>query len=627
MRQLVNFVFCVLAIFSINNHAADKRILLWGDTHLHTSYSSDAFVNSNTTADPETAYRYASGLPAVHPYHRARVRIETPLDFLVVSDHAELLGVIRKTTLEGPDTTGLDFLSIVKAKIAAWILQYTVENNDGMDLFSRILPEPIDPRIDAARTLEEGIEGVSWIPQSVGVQIDTWKNLTDLAEEYNRPGEFSTLIGWEWSAIPGGANLHRVVISDASNKTAQKFQPFGLTDSPYPEDLWAWLDETSRDTGADFVAIPHNSNISKGYMFDLRTLRGSAIDQDYAIRRMKWEPIVEITQIKGDSETHPTLAIDDSFADFEEYPYYIQRSETSYQAEQGDYIRSALKRGLGLGVALGVNPYQFGVIGSTDSHTALSSAEEDNFHGKLATDSIPERKSLRRMTSSGSSGWAMSASGLAAVWAEENTRKSILSAMKRREVYATSGPRIGVEFYGGWDLDRVKINRADASIREIDGVVPMGGQLIGVEGENKSPSFVIRATSDPKGAYLDRIQIIKGWIDTEGSAQEKIFDVAWSGGDRLNSKGDLMPVGNTVNIKTASYTNTIGSSTLSAYWEDPEFDVNQPTFYYARILQIPTPRHSLYDAVALGMEHADRFPDTIQERAYTSSIWYRPAGL
>ena len=597
---------------------AQDRQLLWGDTHLHTSYSADAYLNNNFTADPDTAYRYARGLPVIHPFHRARVQIKTPLDFLVVSDHAEFLGVIRHLHREGVDTSTVGPWAALKAKAAVWYINRRLDEGTAVELFEGVIPPPLPVR-DAAKgtPLKSGL-----LPDMSTVEVDSWRALTHTADQYNDPGNFTAFIGWEWTSNPGGANLHRVVMTDGNAASAQTFRPYSSQDSQYPEDLWDWLNELSAESDANYLAIPHNSDVSKGFMFDDTRLRGTAFDAQYIANRRKWEPIAEITQFKGDSETHPQLSPEDAFADFEEFPFYLQLDYAPYQPKAGDYVRSALKRGLALERKFGQNPYQLGVIGSTDSHTGLSSAEEDNFHGKLAPDSIPENKNKKRADGQPAfNGWTMSASGLAAVWSQENTREAIMAAMKRREVYATTGPRIRLQFYGGGDLADIDIHSAELYALATRRGVPMGGELHSL---NTPPTFTVLAGKDPAGANLDRIQIIKGWLDTNGAQQEQVFNVAWSGERQLGADGKLPAVGNTVDTTTGQWDNSIGAPQLSAHWQDPNFDAAEPAFYYVRVLQIPTPRHSLYDAIALGREHAGDRPDTLQERAYSSPIWYQP---
>ena len=606
------------ALLAAQAGATEKQIL-WGDTHLHTNRSFDAFTNRNFSVGPDEAYRFARGLPVEHPGHKARVQLETPLDFLVVSDHAEFLGNIRHLYNVGLPTDGMGLFE----KLRLWYVQYlirdAIKKGEGRALFVQQLPEPFDTPQEA---ISEWDLAGSVFPRIPAIEDQAWSDIADAAEANNVPGQFSAILGWEYSLIPGGANLHRVVMTDLDGESAKVFQPFGSDDSLYPEDLWAWLETTSEQTGGNFIAIPHNSNISKGAMFDTITMRNEPIGPEYAEIRRRWEPIVEVTQYKGDSETHPVLSPDDPFADFEDYPYYIQRDWTEYKPHVGDFMRSALIRGLQIEREIGVNPYQFGVIGSTDAHTGLAAAEENNFHGKFATDSMPSAKLDGWSDNANSSfGWAMGAQGLAAVWAEENTRESILRAMKRRETYATTGPRIGLRFYGGYDLDASALE-ASTLPHQRSGAVPMGGELN--QKEDRTPVFLVHAMADAKSGALDRIQIVKGWVDAANGANEKVFDVAWSSPDRLQADGSLTPVPNTVNLETGSWSNEAGAAMLTAEWRDPDFDPSIAAFYYVRVLEVPTPRHSLLDKVALGGDVDTRRPDTVQERAYSSPIWYRP---
>ncbi|GAB3278050.1 DUF3604 domain-containing protein [Parahaliea aestuarii] len=619
MRQVIGL--CTALSISAAVHAQPQ--LLWGDTHLHTSYSSDAFANNNLVADPDTAYRYARGEPVEHPYHKARVQIGAPLDFLVVSDHAEFLGVINHTYFTGVDTADLGLLDALKARFAAWVLQRRIGEGEGRQLFVDVLPEPGDAR-EAAKAAQLGGQ-VGWLPPMDQVESSTWRSIIETADRFNDPGEFTAFIGWEWSSIPGGANLHRVVISNADANQADAFEPFGLDDSPYPEDLWAWLDSTSEETGVDFLAIPHNSNISKGYMFDTRSLRGDPFDADYVATRRRWEPIAEITQLKGDSETHPDLSPDDPFAAFEEYPHYIQRWHTPYKAEVGDYLRPTLLRGMQLAAELGSNPYELGFIGSTDAHTGLSTAEEDNFHGKFATDSIPANKMLGWSDEEGgTNGWAMSASGMAAVWAEDNSRDAIMAAMKRREVYATTGPRIALQFFGGWQFVEDQLQSPVLYQEATATGVPMGGVLPAATAGG-APTFLVQALKDPAGVGLERVQIVKGWLNAAGEPREQVFDVVWSGERSVGSDGRLPAPEARIDRRTGKVAEDEGAAQLLAYWQDPDFNPGQSAFYYVRVLQVPTARHSYLDALALGQEEAGGYPDTLQERAYSSPIWYRPA--
>ena len=408
---------------------------------------------------------------------------------------------------------------------------------------------------------------------------------------------------------------------------ASKFIPYSSFDSAKPEDLWTWLDETSSRTGATFTAIPHNANISGGLMFNDVDSEGRPITAEYARTRMKWEQVIEVTQIKGDSETDPILSPNDEFAAFEPFSHAID-AETlgegvKASVEAGDFARSGLLRGLQIEAKVGVNPYKFGMIGSTDSHTGMSSAEEDNFHGKTAFDSTPEN---RFDTFLGVKGFGadMSASGMAGVWAEANERGALFDAFRRKEVYATTGPRIRVRLFGGWGFSADDANERDLARIGYANGVPMGGDLTEAP-EGKAPRFLVYAIKDPVGANLDRIQMVKGWLDENGEPQEKVYDIAWSDGRIIGSDGVLRAVGNTVDIATGTYSNTIGDAQLSVVWQDPDFNPELRAFYYLRVLQIPTPRHTLYDAIALEMNPEETgHPSTIQERAYSSPMWYTP---
>ncbi len=593
------FVFAVALVLFVGPAAAEEETkLYWGDTHLHTSYSPDAYLLQNRSADPDTAYRYAKGEPVVHPFNKTKIQIHTPLDFLVVSDHSEYMGVIPMLFAKDPAVADTEFGKLFldlanqgKETEAFAILIESVNKNDDIDELNT--PE---------------------------IKKSVWGEIMDAAERHNNPGKFTTFLGWEWSSTPEGANLHRVVVLREGKDAGTKFMPFSSFDSNKPEDLWAWMSKTSETNNIDLLAIPHNSNISKGLMFNDVDSSGNPITAEYAKTRMQWEPVVEVTQIKGDSETYPSLSPEDEFADYETYAHVIEVGEnvSTPEASPGDYVRSALKRGLEIESKTGVNPYKFGLIGSTDSHTSMASAEEDNFWGKFAFDSTPGTKTEEIIP--GANGFDMSAAGLAAVWATDNTREAIFDAFRRKEIYATTGPRLQVRFFGGWDYNKKDSQSKELAKTGYNKGVPMGGDLASAP-DGKAPSFLIHAAKDPKGANLDRVQVVKGWLDKEGKTHEKVFDVALSDGRKSGSD----PVGNTVDTKTAQYTNTIGATEFATVWSDPEFDPAAHAFYYVRVLQIPTPRNSLYDSVALQIDPKDTgHPATIQERAYTSPIWYTP---
>ncbi len=582
--------------------AAQETNLYWGDTHLHTNYSPDAYSLLTTTADPDTSYRFAKGLPVIADLSRSRVRIETPLDFLVVTDHAEFMGVIPEIDAGNP--------LLLETELGARYKAMLDEGRGAAVFFEIVGLANNDPSALAPLNSEV-------------VRRSVWESIVDDAERHNEPGNFTAFVGWEWSSLPGGRNLHRIVFTPDGKDKAMAYLPFSLLDSEKPRDLWNWLADTSRRVGTDFVAVGHNMNLSQGTMFPLQDEYGNDVNAEYARLRARWEPVDEVTQYKGDSETHPLLSPDDEFADFETYEHLLAVGTGQSQAapSAGSYVRSALMRGLELEAEIGENPFKFGMIGASDSHTAFSSVEEDNFLGKYALDSIPENKT--RTTVPGAIGWDAASQGLAGVWASENTRAAITAAFKRREVYATTGPRIKLRVFGGWDFAGADAENVDIAAIGYSKGVPMGGDITNAP-DGKAPGFLVHAARDPKSANLDRVQIIKGWLAPDGSANEKVYDVAWSGKRTPGRDGKIPAVGNTVDLDTGVYANTIGAAQLSAVWSDPDFDPDRPAFYYVRVIEIPTPRHSTLDAIALQQDPPEGYASTIQERAYSSPIWYTP---
>ena len=605
---------CVPLLFAASPAGAEKE-LLWGDTHVHTSYSTDSYLNQNFSIDPDAAYRFAKGESVAHPSTGANVQLETPLDFLVVADHAESFGVVRRANEYGLPRQGLGFVDSVKSWGIEKVFRFLSGRPDSIVEVLKFASPDTQDVVEAAKNPAR-----LNIPNADVVARDAWVATTAASDAHNDPGRFTALIGWEWSSIPAGANLHRVVFTSSDANVAQRFTPFSSSTSSYPEDLWDWLSQTSSETGADFVAIPHNSNISRGFMFPAeKRLRDTPIDRDWIDRRSRWETVVEATQIKGDSETDPAVSPEDPFADFESYPHYISPEPIPFRPGPADFVRSGLRTGLEIEARLGANPYRFGLIGSTDSHTGLATAEEPNFWGKFPTDSTPADRA-KNVNNIEKFGWVVSASGLAAVWAEDNSRDAILQAFKRREVYATTGPRIALRVLG-FASDRIADGETPDSEGVRDFAVPMGGELTGL---NSAPSFLIEATKDPKSAHLDRVQMIKGWMHGEKS-HEAVYDVVWSGNRMRDGQGRVPRVPDTVDGRTGHYSNAYGASTLAAVWTDPDFDASQSAFYYVRVLEIPTPRHSTLDAVASGGEASDTGqPVSIQERAYSSPIHYRP---
>jgi hypothetical protein len=469
--------------------------------------------------------------------------------------------------------------------------------------------------------------------ESDNIVRDAWRRFTALADKYNEPGRFTALIGYEWTAI-GGYNLHRNVIFRGDADVANRTVPFSQYDSKNPEDLWKALETFRTQTGTDVLAIPHNGNLSNGRMFNVENFDGTPLSPEMAALRIKTEPLIEATQIKGDSEAHPSLSPNDEFADYETWDKANLNGSEVKKPDmlQYEYAREALKNGLALEKKLGVNPYKFGMIGSTDSHTSLSTAEEENFFGKHSgVEPEPQRWEHLVIEAPDPSlsiyGWQQASSGYAAVWATDNTREAIFDAMRRKEAYATTGSRMTVRFFGGWDF-----NAADAESRMPAGVgyskgVPMGGDLRKAP-QGKSPSFLVAAMKDPYSGNLDRIQVVKGWLDNSGKLEEKVYDVVWSDADKRKpgNDGKLPAVGNTVDVANATWVNSIGDPELIGVWTDPDFDPAEKAFYYVRVLEIPTPRWTAYEAKRFNIKMPKKVPMITQERAYTSPIWYSPKG-
>ncbi len=590
---------------------------LWGDTHLHTGLSMDAGL-FGARLGLEEAYRFARGEEVVASTGQP-VKLSRPLDWLVIADHSDGMGLINALAKGDPAVTRFEQGQRWADGLRAGG-QTAVET--ALDLISAGSQGTIAPELIAL-----------FSPGSP--QFETlWQEVIDAAEAFNDPGSFTAFIGFEWTSLVAGNNLHRnVIFRDGGEKAGQVVPltmtpPIGTQD---PLDLYAYLDAYEEKTGGSVLALAHNGNLSNGIMFPVdQQYTGRALDARYVEERAKWEPMYEITQIKGDGEAHPFLSPDDQFADYENWDVGnldLSAGKTNDMLA-GEYAREALKNGLLLERRLGTNPYKFGVVGSTDSHTGLATAQEDNFFGKhTGVEPSPERMEHAFMeTEFGEiEGYESVASGLAAVWAEENTRASVFDAMERKEVYGTTGSRMAIRFFGGWDFTNDDLNSRQPAFQGYDKGVPMGGDLRPREG-NAAPSFMVYALRDPIGANLDRIQIVKGWLDDDGNTQERVYDAVWSPGRELDPNGHLPPVGNTVDVENANWTNTIGASELGVVWTDPDFDPDHPAFYYARVLEIPTPRWVVYDAFRFGVEIPDGARTIHQERGYTSPIWYTPGG-
>jgi hypothetical protein len=586
--------------------------VLWGDLHLHTDNSIDAGL-FGTKLGPEDAYRFARGETVVSTTG-VPAKLRRPYDFLAVTDHSDFMGVPLALRDGNPE-----ILADPVGK--KWYDAYHAAGDMRFSLFTKFM---------------KGIADKKSVPHAPGIAKSAWKLAVDAAEKYNEPGRFTALIAYEWSAGAGGDNLHRnVIFRDNADKALQVLPLFAFND-PNPNDLWMYLAKYEQDTGGQILAIPHNSDLSGGLMFSDRTFGGKPLDRGYAEASAKWEPVAEITQTKGDSETDPSVSPDDEFANFERWDKWnIGHTKVDTPQEQPyNYIRPALTRGLKLQQGLGVNPFKYGLIGSTDSHTGLSTADADNYFNvtpqgepgpnRLKLAAVKDFVAAPALKGPPIPGVLdMTSSGLAGIWATQNTRAAIFDALRRKEVYASTGPRITVRVFAGWHFQPGDEARSDFAANGYAHGVPMGGDLSGAR-PGQAPTLLVQAAKDPDGANLDRVQVIKGWLDAQAGTHEKIYDVAWSGQRTPGANGKLPLVGNTVDVKTATYNNSIGTAVLATAWKDPDFNPAERAYYYVRVIEIPTPRWTTYDAARFGGKPPANFPAAITQRAYTSPIWYTP---
>ncbi len=571
----------------------------FGQTHQHTGWSFDAAI-LDVKLGPDNAYRHARGEKVMHPAGY-EVQLKVPLDFLSVTDHGEYLGIL----LQMYDPTN----PLSKNPIAGPIIASGTDVDKSMSAFYGLVSKTIQ---------SDGTSKADPELSTPELKRSMWGEMVKITDQFYEPGKFTTLLGYEWSSQPNMSNMHRNVIF-RDTKNIPEF-PFSYFDSEKPEELWKWMD-LQRANGSKLLAIPHNGNLSNGVMFATTDSEGSPISKAYAETRARNEPLTEIIQTKGQSETHPLMSPNDEFAGFEIWtkpvagPGVVKIVETNY-------VRNAYGNGLKLEQQLGVNPFKYGVVGGGDIHTSIVSHEEYAHTGEHNLKSGTPKQRLLEIRPDEPSKIEQGSAGLSCVWAEENTREAIFDAMERKETWATSGSRITVRVFGGYDFDDAIPGDENWIKKGYENGAPMGGDLPASNGS--AAKFMVWALKGPNSGNLDRIQIVKGWIDVNGKNQEKIYNIAWSGDRKLDAEGNLPAVGNTVDIPNASYTNSIGNTELKTVWTDPDFDATQPAFYYVRVLEIPTPRWSTYDAKALGISPPKDFPATIQERAWTSPIWYNP---
>jgi len=583
-----------------------ERDAFFGETHIHTSWSVDAWVMGNRITGPADAYKYAKGEAIKHPLGYD-IKIDTPLDFMGVTDHSEYVGVTKQANTPG------SYVSTLPAA-QPLIMNDPTSKEEQNRVFSYLLK------------LNSGAPVKALMNPKITETV--WAENCKIADEANEPGKFTAFRSYEWTSMPGNRNLHRNVFFRGDKVPAS---PFSSLDSNVPEELWKWMD-TQRKAGIDLLAISHNANVSDGWMYpiDIDNSTGRPIDAAWAESRMRNERLIEIKQGKGQSETHPLLSPTDEFAGYEMYEAILGLPANVGRIDRitGSFARQALKDGIALQDTKGYNPYKFGMAGGSDSHNTGSPYRQDNFFGLHAdADGTVERRFAGVLIGGTMDVRLENPGGLTGVWAEENTRASIWDAMYRKETFGVTGPRIKVRFFGGWGYDNAILKTADWVKQSYAGGVPMGGDLpvMPSGGKGAAPKFVVWAVKDPTSGNLDRIQIIKGWTK-DGQSFEKIFDVTWAG-DRIPDKwsGRVPAIQSTVNVQKATYENSVGATELKTVWSDPEFDAGLHAFYYARVLEIPTPRWTLIQAVKAGIPPPDVVPLTGQERAWSSPIWYTPS--
>jgi len=588
----------------------------WGETHIHSALSADA-GGGGTTLMPRDLYRFARGEQVISNSGQP-VKLRRPYDFFGVTEHTDGMGAITDILKGTPN------------------IMADEQGKKFHEAFSRGGKEAQEASYKLIELFAQGklSDALNYQPGNAGYKT-TWELLVRTAEEFNEPHRFTALIAYEWTSMVTGNNLHRNVFFRDGPERALQVLPFTMTPpqgSPDPRDLWKWLQNYEDKTGGRVLAIPHNGNLSNGIMFPMQNQfeNNADFDAEYTSTRQKWERLVEIGQTKGDSETHPLLSPDDEFADYETWDFgnLDMTAVKTPDMLAGDYTRSALKRGLQLQQQTGVNPFKLGFVGGSDIHTGLSINDDDNFFGAFAYQEPSKDRAMAMAKQNKELGigyrtWFYASPGPTAVWARQNTRAAIWDAMERREVYATTGPRIRVRFFGGWDFDSSDMKSRDIAAAGYGRGVPMGSDLKAGP-DNSAPTFMVQALRDPEGANLDRVQIIKGWLDADGNTHEQVFDVVWSGDRQQGDDGKLPPVGDTVDLSVPTWSNSIGSAQLATAWTDPDFDPAQKAFYYARVIEIPTPRWTAYDQVRYGLDLPEEVPMKTQERAYTSPIWYNP---